>query len=62
VLIVQAELEGEEVVVVSQPNTRSNVEVAKLQTFNGAENKMSDFLTAYRLYIRIRIRNAAVEL
>ena len=44
-----------EIVVVSQPNIRSNVEVAKLQIFNGKASKVSGFLMAYRLYIRIRI-------
>ena len=44
-----------------QPNTESNVEVAKPQTFNGEAEKVSGFLMAYRLYIEMRIRNIAVE-
>ena len=41
---------------VSQPNTRSYVEVVKLLIFNGKTRQMLGFLTVYRLYIRIRIR------
>ena len=40
--------------IVSQPNTESNVEVVKLQMFNGAANKILGFLIVYRLYIRMR--------
>jgi len=47
--------------VVSQPNTELNVEVVKLQTFNMAANKILGFLIVYRLYIRVRMRDAAVE-
>lgn len=47
--------------VVSQPNTELNVEVVKLQTFNGAANKILGFLIVYRLYIRVRMRDVAVE-
>jgi len=52
-LIVQASLEGEGAVVLLQPNTRSNVDVAKLPTFNGEIGKVLDFLTVCRLFIRI---------
>jgi len=48
-------------VAVSRPNTRSNIEVAKLQTFNGEISKVSEFLILYRLYIRMRIREVLVE-
>jgi len=48
-------------VVVTQPNTRSNVKVAKLQTFNGEVSKILSFLVAYKLYIRMRMRDVAVE-
>jgi len=51
----------EAAVVVSRPNTRSNVEVAKPQTFNGKTEKVSEFLTACRLYIRIRMREVIIE-
>jgi len=50
-----------EVAAVSQPNTESNVEVTKPQTFNGATNKISWFFTVCKLYIRIRMREMAVE-
>ena len=50
-----------EVVVVFQSNTRSNIEVAKLQIFNGEASKVSEFLIVYRLYIRIRMRDVVIE-
>ena len=59
--MLSATVAAEEIVVVSQPNIRSNVEVAKLQIFNGKASKVSGFLMAYRLYIRIRIRDMVVE-
>ena len=43
------------------PNTRSNIEVAKLQTFSEETRKILDFLIVYKLYIRIRIRKATIE-
>ena len=60
-LIVQAGLEGEGAVVPLQPNTGSNVDVAKLPTFNGKVGKVLGFLTVCRLFIRIKIRNDLVE-
>jgi len=48
-------------VAVSRPNTRSNIKVAKLQTFNRETSKVSEFLILYRLYIRMRIRKVLVE-
>ena len=44
-----------------RPNTRLNIEVAKSQTFNGEASKVSGFLIVCKLYIRIRIRDVAVE-
>ena len=44
-----------------RPNTRSNVEVAKLLTFNRKVRQILEFLTAYMVYIRIRMRRATVE-
>jgi len=44
------------VVRVSRSNTRSNIGVTKLQTFNGKVEKIVGFLIAYKLYIRIRRR------
>jgi len=35
--------------------------VAKPQTFDGKVEKMSRFLIAYKLFIRIRMKEAAVE-
>jgi len=60
ILTTQARLEWEEITA-SWPNTRSNIEVAKLQTFNEEANKVLKFLTAYKFFIRIKIRNKSVE-
>ena len=38
-----------------------STEVVKLQTFNETSSKVSGFVTAYRLYIRMKMRGAAVE-
>jgi len=45
----------------AKPNTRSNVDVAKLPTFNGKAEKIADFLIAYKLFIKIKIRDVVVE-
>ena len=41
-------------------NIESNIEVVKPPVFNRKVGKVGDF-TAYRLYLRIRIREAMVE-
>jgi len=46
---------------IPQPNTGSNIEVAKLQTLNREAEKVSEFLTACKLFIRMRMREATVE-
>jgi len=58
-LIAQASLGGE--AAISKYNTRSNIEVAKLQTFNREVSKVSDFLTACKLFIILMMRDVAVE-
>jgi len=40
---------------------QQNTEVAKPQIFNGKIEKVLGFLMAYRLYIRIRMRDTTVE-
>ena len=46
---------------VFQLNTGSNVKVAKFQTFDRAIGKVLGFLIAYKLYIRIRMREIVVK-
>jgi len=46
---------------IPQPNTELNIKVAKLQKFNGEVKKILGFLTACRLYIRIRMRKATIK-
>ena len=46
---------------IPKPNTRSNVKVSKPQIFNREMSKVLGFLTACRLYIRMRMRKAVVE-
>ena len=52
---------GAEATVVLQLNTGSNIEVAKLQMFNGKTGKVLDFLTACRFYIKMRMRKTTIE-
>jgi len=44
-----------------QPNTGSNIKVAKPQMFDRTTNNILKFLTACRLYIRMRMRDAIVK-
>jgi len=52
---------GAEATVVLQLNTRSNIEVAKLQMFNRKTGKVLGFLTACRFYIRMRMEEITIE-
>ena len=38
-----------------------SIEVTRLQVYDGISSKISGFVTVYRLYIRIKIREVAVE-
>jgi len=61
VLIAQARIRGEKTTAVLQSNTRSNIKVAKPQTFNGKVEKILDFLIVCKYYIRMKIRDTVVE-
>ena len=57
----EAEVEVGVAVVVPQSNTGSNIEVAKLQIIHRAINKVLGFLTACKLFIRMKMRETTVE-
>ena len=60
--VIEGAIEGAEVEAEApRLNTESNIEVAKPQTFNKEIGKIFRFLTAYKLYIRIRMRNVTLE-
>jgi len=46
---------------IKRSNTGSNIEVAKPPVFNGEVGRVEGFITVYRLYLRMRIREAIVE-
>ena len=59
VLLAEREEEGKTANL--EPNTRSNIKVSKLPIFNENTSKVSDFITVYRLYIRMKIRDVSVK-
>jgi len=42
-------------------NTELNMEVAKLPVFNREAERVGEFITAYRLYLRMKMKEATVE-
>ena len=42
-------------------NLGPHIEVAKLAIFNGEAGKVGGFITAYRLFLRMKLRGATVE-
>ena len=43
------------------PNTGSHMEVAKPAIFNGEVGKVGGFITACRLYLKMKMRGISVE-
>jgi len=54
-------LEEIEEEIVLWSNIGSNIEVAKLQTFDRVVGKVSGFIIVYKLFIRIKMRKVVVE-
>ena len=52
---------GGERVMVSRPNIGPSIKVAKPQVFDKTTEKVSGFLIACKLFIRMKIREEAVE-
>ena len=46
---------------VPKPNTGLNIEVAKPQIFNEEAGNVLGFLTVYKLFIKIRMREVVVK-
>ena len=44
-----------------ESNTGPNMEIAKPPVFNGKVRRVEGFITAYRLYLRMKMREATVE-
>ena len=42
-------------------NTELNMEVAKLPVFNREAERVGEFITSYRLYLRMKMKEATVE-
>ena len=47
--------------VLFRPNTGLNIDVAKPLMYSREINKISEFLTTYKNFIRIKMRNDLVE-
>ena len=52
---------GEEEGAMEGPNIGFNIEVSKLPVFNGEAKKVGGFITVYRLYLRIKMRETMIE-
>ena len=48
-------------ILIPQPNTRSNINIVKLPMFSRKTNKILGFLIVCKLFIRMKIRNELVK-
>ena len=48
-------------VAAEESNTGPNIEVAKPPVFSGKASKVMGFITAYKLFLRMKMRGVAVE-
>ena len=47
--------------VIEGPNTRPNIEVAKLPVFSGKAEKVEGFITVCKLFLKMKMRGVTVE-
>ena len=52
---------GEGEGAIERSNTRCNIEIAKPPIFNKKASRVGEFIMAYRLYLRIKMRGVSVE-
>ena len=58
---IQALLAAIEEGTIRGPNTGSNIKGAKPPVFSREVEKIGRFITAYRLYLRIKMKDTAIE-
>ena len=47
--------------MLEESNTEPNMEIAKLPVLNRKAERVEEFIIAYKLYLRIKMREAIVE-
>jgi len=46
---------------IKRPNAKSNMKVAKPPIFSGKTRNIAGFITAYKLFLKMKMRGAVVE-